>query len=132
MVHLSGHMTSGDQVIGMEYLTDSESVCLAISSGNILLLNVTTSTYELESVGKIEVGVVCMASKQDIVVMVTGEDKLVLMTKDFDPLTETEGLWRGYICEGTNLQYLFFFLAKRKRHSFMAQRGSKLQSHKKK
>ena len=116
MVPLSGHMTSGDRVIGMEYLTDSESVCLAISSGNILLLNVTT--YELESVGEIEVGVVCMAwsPEQDIVVMVTGEDKLVLMTKDFDPLTETvlhqKDFGEGIImCEGTNLvkfQYLFF------------------------
>lgn len=86
---LSSHMTSDDDhVIGMEYLTDAESVCLALSGGNILLCDVITG--ELECVGEIEVGVVGMgwSPEQDLVVMVTGEDKLVLMTKDFDPLAE--------------------------------------------
>lgn len=72
----------------MEYLTDSESVCLALSGGNILLYS--TLNNELDSVGEIEVGVACMAwsPEQDVVVMVTGESKLVLMTKEFDPLAE--------------------------------------------
>lgn len=89
MAPLSGHMMSGDdRVIGMEYLSDTDSVCLALSSGNILLYSTVTS--ELESVGEIEVGVVCMgwSPEQDVVVMVTGESKLVLMTKNFDPLAE--------------------------------------------
>ncbi len=82
-------MTSGDDhVIGMEYLTDAESVCLALSGGNILLCDVTTG--EVECVGEVDVGVVCMgwSPEQDLVVMVTVENKLVLMTKDFDPLAE--------------------------------------------
>ncbi len=89
MAVLSGHMTScDDHVIGMEYLTDAESVCLALSGGNILLYNITTC--ELESVGEIEVGVVCMgwSPEQDVVVLVTSESNLILMTKDFDPLVE--------------------------------------------
>lgn len=90
MAPLSDHMASGDRVIDMEYLTDAESVCLALSGGNILLYNIATG--ELDSVGEIEVGVVCMgwSPEQDVVVVVTGEDKLVLMTKDFDPLMETD------------------------------------------
>ena len=89
MVPLMDHMMSSDRVAGIEYLSESESVCLALCGGNILLYNVATS--ELDSVGEIEVGVVCMgwSPDQDIVVMVTGEHKLVLMTKDFDVLTET-------------------------------------------
>lgn len=86
---LSGHFKSDDDcVIGMEYLSDSESVCLALSGGNILLYSILTS--ELESVGEIGVGVVCMgwSPEQDVVVLVTGENKLILMTKEFDPLTE--------------------------------------------
>lgn len=80
--------SSDDHVIGMEYLSDSESVCLALSGGNILLYSILGG--ELESVGEIDVGVVCMAwsPEQDVVVMVTGENKLILMTKDFDPLAE--------------------------------------------
>lgn len=89
MAPLTDHLKSGDDhVIGMEYLSDSESVCLALSGGNILLYSILTS--ELESVGEIEVGVVCMgwSPEQDVVVVVTGESKLILMTKDFDPLAE--------------------------------------------
>lgn len=89
MAPLSSHMTSCDRVIGMEYLTDVESVCVVLRSGNILLYNVTTS--ELESVGEVEVGVVCMgwSPEQDVVAIVTADHKLILMTKDFDPLVET-------------------------------------------
>lgn len=89
MAVLSSHMTSShDHVIGMEYLTDAESVCLALSGGSIVLCDITTG--ELECVGEIEVGVVRMAwsPEQDLVVLVTAEEKLVLMTKDFDPLAE--------------------------------------------
>lgn len=86
---LSSHVTScEDHVIGMEYLTDAECVCLALSGGSILTCDVATG--QLECVGEIEVGVSCMAwsPEQDLVVMVTKEDNLVLMTKDFDPLAE--------------------------------------------
>ena len=74
----------------MEYLMDVESLCLALSGGNIMMFNIATS--ELESVGEVEdLGVGCMewSPEQDLVVMVTGGDKLMLMTKDFDLLTET-------------------------------------------
>ena len=87
---LSGHIvTSEDVVIGMEFVADMESVCLALSGGDILLYN--TSTCELDCVGGVEVGVVCMgwSPEQDVVVLVTKEDKLVLMTRDFDSITET-------------------------------------------
>ena len=89
MAPLSSHVTScEDHVIGMEYLTDAECVCLALSGGSILTCDVATG--QLECVGEIEVGVSCMAwsPEQDLVVMVTKEDNLVLMTKDFDPLAE--------------------------------------------
>lgn len=87
---LSDHMTSCERVVGMEYLMDEESLCLALSGGNILMFHIATS--ELENVGGVEeMGVVCMgwSPEQDLVVVVTGGDKLILMTKDFDLLTET-------------------------------------------
>ena len=89
MAPLSGHMTSDqDAVVGIEYVADLESVCLALSSGDVLLYN--TSTCELDCVGGVDVGVVCMgwSPEQDVVVLVTKEEKLVLMTRDFDSITE--------------------------------------------
>ena len=90
MAPLSGHITSAqeDSVVGIEFVADLESVCLALSSGDVLLYN--TSTCELDCVGSVEVGVVCMgwSPEQDVVVLVTKEDKLVLMTRDFDSITE--------------------------------------------
>ena len=89
MAPLSNHMTSAqDSIVGMEFVADLESVCLALSSGDVLLYN--TSTCELDCVGSVEVGVVCMgwSPEQDVVVLVTREDKLVLMTRDFDSITE--------------------------------------------
>ena len=89
MAPLSSHMTTEeDSVVGIEFVGDLESVCMAISSGDVLVYN--TSTSELDCVGNVEVGVVCMgwSPEQDVVVLVTKEDKLVLMTRDFDSITE--------------------------------------------
>lgn len=88
MAPLCGHLTTEDSVVGMEFVADLESVCLAVSTGDILLYN--TSTCELDCVGSVEVGVVCMgwSPEQDVVVLVTKGDKLVLMTRDFDSITE--------------------------------------------
>ena len=91
MAPISHHMSSShDAVVGMEYVADLESVCLALSCGDVLLYN--TGTYELDCVGSVEVGVVCMgwSPEQDVVVLVTREDKLVLMTRDFDSITEVD------------------------------------------
>lgn len=104
MAVLSGHFAScDDRVIGMEYVTDVESVCIALSGGNILLYNITTC--ELESVGEIEVGVVSMgwSPEQDLVVIVTAESNLILMTKDFDPLVE-KALHQEDFGQGQNME----------------------------
>ena len=106
-VPLSNHMMSGDRVVGMEYLMDTESVCLGLSGGNILTYNVGTS--ELESVGEVEDGgVVCMAwsPEQDLVVIVTGADKLILMTREFDPLNEMP-LYQEDFGEGEQAQLVW-------------------------
>ena len=100
---LSGHMTTDDDVVvGMEFIADLESVCMALSSGDVQVYN--TSTCELDCVGNVEVGVVCMgwSPEQDVVVLVTKEDKLVLMTRDFDCITEV-ALHPEEFGEGTDI-----------------------------
>lgn len=89
VVPLDGHMTSGDRVISMDYLIDSESICMGLSGGNILTYSVGTG--ELETVGEVEDGGIAGMSwspEQDLVVMVTGSNKLLLMTREFDQLNE--------------------------------------------
>ena len=89
MTSLTDHMTSCDRVVAMDYLMDTESVCLGLSGGSILTYAVATG--ELVSVGEVEDGgIVCMAwsPEQDLVVVVTGADQIILMTRDFDPLNE--------------------------------------------
>ena len=89
MAMLTEHMTSGDQVVGIEFVSDLESVCLALSGGDILTY--CTTTCLIDCMGSVEVGVVCMgwSPEQDVVVLVTREQKLLLMTREFDPLMET-------------------------------------------
>ncbi len=89
MAPLSSHLTSGDTVIAMEFVPDLESVCLALSSGDILMYN--TMSCDLECVGGVDAGLAGMSwsPDQDVVVLVTKDDKLVLMTMDFDSIVET-------------------------------------------
>lgn len=73
----------------MEFVSDLESVCMALSSGDILMYN--TLSCDLECVGGVDAGLVGMSwsPDQEVVVLVTKDDKLVLMTMDFDPIVET-------------------------------------------
>ncbi|XP_041368137.1 putative elongator complex protein 1 [Gigantopelta aegis] len=78
---------SGD-VIGLQYLPDQQSNCVATSSGDVLLCN--SSYQEIECVGNVDSGLLAMAwsPDQDVVVFVTGADTLILMNREFDPITE--------------------------------------------
>ena len=89
MAPLSSHMTSGDNVVAMEFVSDLESVCLALSNGDVLMYN--TMSCDLECVGGVDAGLAGMSwsPDQEVVVLVTKDDKLVLMTLNFDPITET-------------------------------------------
>ena len=89
MAPLSSHMTSGDVVVAMEFVSDLESVCLALSNGDVLMYN--TMSCDLECVGGVDAGLAGMSwsPDQEVVVLVTKDDKLVLMTLNFDSITET-------------------------------------------
>lgn len=89
MAPLSGHMMSHDTVVAMECVPDLECVCLAISNGNVLVYQSLTS--DLRCVGEVETGLSTMSwsPDQELIVLVTRDDKLVLMTMNFDPITET-------------------------------------------
>ncbi|KAI8484997.1 hypothetical protein Bbelb_372430 [Branchiostoma belcheri] len=76
-------------LVGIQFLQDQDSVCAATSSGDVILWNILTQ--ELECVGTVASGLTCMAwsPNQDLVLLTTGEEKMVMMTSDFNPIFET-------------------------------------------
>ncbi|EDO37251.1 predicted protein [Nematostella vectensis] len=79
---------NNSNVIGIQHLPDLESVCVCMGSGDVLLYN--TLTQQTECVGSTDSGISCMAWSPDLelVVFTTGENTVIMMTKDFDPITE--------------------------------------------
>uniref|UniRef100_A0A452IGB4 Elongator complex protein 1 n=1 Tax=Gopherus agassizii TaxID=38772 RepID=A0A452IGB4_9SAUR len=80
----SGH------IVGIEDLPDQESVCIATAAGDVILCNL--STKQLECVGSVDSGLTTMSwsPDQELVLLVTGQRTLIMMTKDFEPITERE------------------------------------------
>lgn len=77
-------------IVGIEDLSDQESVCIATASGDVVLYNL--STNQLECVGSVDSGVTGMSwsPDQELVVLITGQETIIMMTKDFEPVTEVK------------------------------------------
>ncbi|XP_078368242.1 elongator complex protein 1-like isoform X2 [Oculina patagonica] len=76
------------RVIAIQHLPDLESVCVATGKGDVILWN--TVTNQIECVGSVDSGLRSMewSPDQELVVFMTGEETLIMMTKDFDPISE--------------------------------------------
>ncbi|XP_074136167.1 elongator complex protein 1 isoform X1 [Sminthopsis crassicaudata] len=77
-------------IVGVQDLLDQESVCVATAAGDVLLCNLSTS--QLECVGNVASGLSVMSwsPDQELVLLVTGQQTLILMTKDFEPIMEKQ------------------------------------------
>ncbi|XP_044274836.1 elongator complex protein 1 isoform X2 [Varanus komodoensis] len=75
-------------IVGIEDLPDQESVCVATAAGDVILCNLITN--QLECVGSVDSGLTLMSwsPDQELVLLATGEQTLILMTRDFEPLME--------------------------------------------
>ncbi|XP_041042916.1 elongator complex protein 1 isoform X2 [Carcharodon carcharias] len=75
-------------IVGIEDLPDQESVCVAIAAGDVLLYNLNSN--QLECVGSVDSGLTGMSwsPDQELLVLTTGQETIIMMTKDFDPVTE--------------------------------------------
>ncbi|XP_016422525.1 elongator complex protein 1-like [Sinocyclocheilus rhinocerous] len=75
-------------VVAIQDLPDQESVCVATASGDVILYNLNTS--QLECVGSVESGLTGMtwSPDQELVTLTTGQETIIMMTKDFEPITE--------------------------------------------
>uniref|UniRef100_A0A669QRK3 Elongator complex protein 1 n=1 Tax=Phasianus colchicus TaxID=9054 RepID=A0A669QRK3_PHACC len=77
-------------IIGMEYLPELECVCVATAAGDILLCYL--STKQVECVGTVDSGLcaISWSPDQELVLLATGQQTLIMMTRDFEPITEKQ------------------------------------------
>lgn len=77
-------------IVGIQDLLDQESVCIATASGDVILCNL--STHQLECVGSVASGISVMSwsPDQELVLLATGQQTLIMMTKDFEPIMEQQ------------------------------------------
>ncbi|XP_052006172.1 elongator complex protein 1 [Xyrauchen texanus] len=75
-------------VVAIQYLSDQESVCVATANGDVILYNLNID--QLECVGSVESGLTGMtwSPDQELVTLTTGQQTIIMMTKDFEPITE--------------------------------------------
>eukprot|EP00118_Oscarella_pearsei_P010640 m.66422 g.66422 ORF g.66422 m.66422 type:complete len:1299 (+) comp35387_c1_seq2:23-3919(+) len=85
----AGFLSEGTKTVAIEFVLEHDGVCLALSSGDVLLYNTTSG--EFECMGSVDSGLLAMSwsPDQELVAFITGSLSLILMTKNFDPLIET-------------------------------------------
>ncbi|XP_068181291.1 elongator complex protein 1 [Antennarius striatus] len=78
----------GGCVVGLQDLSELDAVCVATAGGDVIVVNLNTS--QLECVGSVSSGLTSMSWSPDeeLVVLTTGQETIVMMTKDFEPITE--------------------------------------------
>lgn len=76
------------EVVGLQDLAELESACLATAGGDVVLFNF--NTCKLECVGSVDSGLTSMSWSPDeeLVILTTGQETIIMMTKDFEPITE--------------------------------------------
>ncbi|NWV43544.1 ELP1 protein, partial [Grantiella picta] len=77
-------------IVGVEDLPEQECVCVATAAGDILLCNL--GTKQVECVGSVDSGLSVMSwsPDQELVLLATGQQTLIMMTRDFEPITEKQ------------------------------------------
>lgn len=75
-------------VVAIQDLPDQESVCVATANGDVILYNLNTN--QLECVGSVDSGLTGMtwSPDQELVTLTTGQQTIIMMTKDFEAITE--------------------------------------------
>lgn len=79
---------SGFDTIQMDYLIETQNICLSSSKGDIVVYSPISD--EIECVGSVSSGLLSVAwsPDQEFLVLMTGDNTFILMTKEFDPVLE--------------------------------------------
>ncbi|KAI8385764.1 IKI3 family-domain-containing protein [Blakeslea trispora] len=83
----------GTSIVDFTFLADQKVACLCTFDGDIILFNkerFENGEEAMEVMGSVDSGIhaMCWSPDQDLVVLVTGEKKVLEMTQDFDTITE--------------------------------------------
>ncbi|RKO90302.1 IKI3 family-domain-containing protein [Blyttiomyces helicus] len=80
--------TEAMAIVGLQWLPDSQALCVALSGGDIVLARIDEGVEDI--VGTVESGILSMdwSPDQELVVIVTGIATILEMTKDFDLIAE--------------------------------------------
>ncbi|XP_059175274.1 putative elongator complex protein 1 [Physella acuta] len=76
--------------VGLEYVCDQQAVCVAGADGKLALWN-TSNSKDFECVGEVDGGItaICWSPDMELIVITTGAGQLLLMTREFDVISET-------------------------------------------
>ncbi|KAI0919135.1 hypothetical protein AcV5_002129 [Taiwanofungus camphoratus] len=79
------------EIISMKLLPDTRDIVLVTRTGDIATLPMEEEEAQVEVIGSVESGILAAAWGPDdtLLVLVTGDDKLILMTSTFDILLES-------------------------------------------
>ncbi|ORX62126.1 IkappaB kinase complex, IKAP component [Hesseltinella vesiculosa] len=85
--------TTMGELVQFTFISDIQAACLATRQGDILLIykeRFDAGQDAVEVVGTVDSGIHAMtwSPDQDLVVLITGEKKVLVMTQDFEPITE--------------------------------------------
>lgn len=85
---------SGDEIVYMQFFSDSAETCIFFAGGDIVVVRQDPVHGEqaVEIVGSVDAGIVAAACApdQDLLSIVTKADTLILMTRDFEVVTTIE------------------------------------------
>ncbi|XP_064474932.1 putative elongator complex protein 1 [Ornithodoros turicata] len=79
---------SDAEIVSCTYLPEFQGVCVATKIGDVLLFNIDSE--EADMLGSVSGGILAMQWSPDheVVAIISGEENLLLMTKEFDPVSE--------------------------------------------
>jgi len=81
-----------DEIILLQYFPDITTSCLVLAGGDVILVreDPLPDQERIEIVGSVDAGIsaAAWAPDQELLAIVTRADTLVLMSRDFDPITE--------------------------------------------
>lgn len=86
---IESHLESCNDVISLEYVLDLESAYFALRNGDIYKFSADTD--ELDNIGSVACGLECAAwsPDQEIMVLVSKEGKVIMLSKNCDPISES-------------------------------------------
>lgn len=81
-----------DEILLLQYFADTATACLILAGGDIVIVRESPSADQerIEIVGSVDAGIAAAAwaPDEELLAVVTRADTLILMSRDFEPITE--------------------------------------------